>query len=167
MWALQTEKLDFSAWTAWVLVGGVGVAFLLAVFLLRKQSMVVWRAFSALSRSSLEPVAVKSRFVFGSVKGEWLALRRRGNPVAVLISDATATAPPRPGAVIDRSLGGLGLAMDVPAQVGTILTVRPASSPSIPWLQVVVRGCRQREADWRVGCQFVRTPPSSVLCEFG
>src|SRR5947209_1319796 len=47
-------------------------------------------------------------FVGGAFGEKRTSLRRQGNPVAVLISDATVTAEPYYGWVFDRSMGGLG-----------------------------------------------------------
>jgi hypothetical protein len=97
-----------------------------------------------------------------------VALRRQGSPVAVLVSDATGQTPPQTGTVIDRSVGGLGLALDDPVDIGTVLSIKPARSTAlIPWVQLEVKTCRRTEVGWQLGCQFVRTPPSSVLWQFG
>jgi hypothetical protein len=107
-------------------------------------------------------------FIFGSVREQRQAVRRKGNPVSVMISDATGRAAPWEGVVWDRSLGGLGLMVHNPVAVGTILSVRPAqASTVIPWVQVEVRSCRQKGDSWNLGCQYVKVPHSSLLWQFG
>jgi len=107
-------------------------------------------------------------FIFGSAQEKRQAVRRKGNPVSVLISDAGGRATPWQGVVADRSLGGLGLMVHNKVAVGTILSVRPAQGSTIfPWVQVEVRSCRQEGDSWNLGCQFVKVPHSSLLWHFG
>jgi hypothetical protein len=94
--------------------------------------------------------------------------RRKGNAVSVLISDALATADPIHGWVIDRSVGGLRLATDRWVAKSVILSVRATNAPdSVAWVQVEVKNSLQQESTWELGCEFVRTPPWSVLLLFG
>lgn len=107
-------------------------------------------------------------FIFGSAQEKRQAVRRKGNPVSVLISDASGRATPWQGVVADRSLGGLRLVVRNKAAVGTILSVRPAQANTIfPWVQVEVRSCREEGDSWNLGCQFVKVPHSSLLWHFG
>ena len=96
------------------------------------------------------------------------ALRRSGNPLPVLISDADGVAPATEGTVVDRSADGMRLEVNTAANVGTVLSVRPArATPSIPWVQVEVRSCRPSSRGYELGCRFVRPAPSNVLWLFG
>jgi hypothetical protein len=85
--------------------------------------------------------------------------RRRGNPIEVLYS------PP------DRSMGGIRLAVVHNMLVGSILAIRPSNaSPVVPWVEVEVRTCQPAkgiDGEFELGCQFVRTPPYSILLLFG
>ena len=72
------------------------------------------------------------------------------------------------GWVIDRSTGGLGLYCDEPLEVGTEISVRPEEGQHVsPWGQVVVRSHHRIDDHWKLGCQFLRMPPWSVLLLFG
>jgi hypothetical protein len=96
------------------------------------------------------------------------SLRRAGNPIEVLISDALATAPTTEGRVLDRSRGGLLLSVGQPVAVGTTLSVRAAHAPDeVSWVRIKVRHCRHREDLWLVGCAFEQELPWSVLLLFG
>lgn len=108
-------------------------------------------------------------FVGGSRKRERRAsLRRAGNPIPVLITDAKAEADPIPGWVLDRSTGGLCMSVEVEVEAGTVLSVRTKNAPeSIPWWQIEVKNCRKNGREYELGCQWVRTPPWSVLLLFG
>jgi hypothetical protein len=95
-------------------------------------------------------------------------LRRDGGPVEVLISDAQAKAEPKPGSVINRSVGGLRLQVSEPATVGTTLCVRAVLAPEeVPWVRLKVKSCRQQGNYWELGGMFEAELPWSVLLLFG
>ena len=165
MLAEMSFQFDWARWKDWAPVA-VGVAFGLIVF--------VWIWFTLGRRQARPPEQPaedhrpKDPFLFGSSQERRAAARRRGNPVAVWITDVTGKAPPSRSLVLDRSVGGLCLEMSRPVVVGTILNVRPAETAEIlPWVAVEVRYCVQVEDSWHTGCQFLRTPPSNVLWQFG
>ncbi|MBL8797903.1 MAG: PilZ domain-containing protein [Planctomycetia bacterium] len=108
-------------------------------------------------------------FIKGSKMDRRAALRRGGNPIAVLISDADSKAKPSFGYVLDRSTGGLCLSVAAPIPEGTFLTVRTNNAPqTVPWIKVEVRNCRSvGDKEWELGCKFDKTPPWSVLLLFG
>lgn len=96
--------------------------------------------------------------------------RRRGTPVAVVVTDADAQQEPVQGWVVDRSLDGLCLELEVSREVaaGTVLGVRPVDAPvTIPRVLVSVQHCQKSRRSWELDCQFVRTPPWSVRMLFG
>lgn len=107
-------------------------------------------------------------FLFGSRQERRGSTRRAGTPVSVLIADPSRTAQPYEGYVVDRSVGGLGLEVSTEVAAGTVLSLRPSqAAPMIPWVQVQVRYCKKTRDAWRLGCRFIRVPPSSVLWQFG
>jgi PilZ domain len=150
-------------WEAFALVaiGGLAGGLAIALFMLLGRRS-----------SSVEPV-----YGSGDADGPDLppspsrraAPRRAGRHVDVLISDADHEAPAHQGWVIDRSAGGLALGSLHPAEVGTILSVRPLAAPDHePWVQVEIRQCAELDhGSWRLGCKFVRTPPYSLMMLFG
>jgi hypothetical protein len=86
----------------------------------------------------------------------------------VFVTDADGQGEPIRAVVINRSTGGLGLEIDRPLDVGLMVSVRVINAPvTVPWVQAQVRGCRQVGESWEVGCQFVKTPPWSVMLLFG
>lgn len=153
-----------------VVAAGIVVACAAALFGLRlcrrrprvKPSEVVMPA---------PPVALPAApdpFLFGGRQERRGSARRGGSSVSVLIADTSHGLQPFEGHVVDRSVGGLGLEVGHEVAAGTILNVRPAqAAPIIPWIQVQVRHCKKTRDAWRLGCQFVRVPPSSVLWQFG
>lgn len=94
--------------------------------------------------------------------------RRKGNPVPILITNASASIDSYQGWVLDRSAGGLRILVDQATPVGTILAVRPAKSHgSFPWIQVRVRNCQPERSSWSLGVQFVHKPAWGELQAFG
>lgn len=94
--------------------------------------------------------------------------RRRGGEIRVLLSDHKAEAPPFEGAVEDRSSGGLCLAASRFVPAGSMMSVRPVNAPDlVPWIQVEVVYCTQRDKVWILGCQFTHLVPWSVRVLFG
>ena len=164
--------LPLSALPSWAvpLIGlaAAGVTFLVgwAVFHGRKARVAGPRPKRA---GGPEPASGTSDpFVFGSTSERRVAARREGNTVEVVITAPDDNGESIQGWVVDRSVGGLGLRTDVSVPVGAVFNVRPRSSSSaVPWTQLQVKSCRQEGTTWEVGCQFVRTPPWSVLLLFG
>jgi hypothetical protein len=114
------------------------------------------------------PGVVRDPFVYGSAAERRAALRRAGNPIGILVSDAEVKLEPVRGWVMDRSTGGLCLAVSEPVEEGAVLSVRTVNAPrTVPWIQVEVRSCRPEDGAWELGCQFRKTPPWSLLLLFG
>lgn len=96
------------------------------------------------------------------------APRRKGNPVSVQVSNATATTEPFQGWVIDRSSGGLCLLVDQKVEPGRLLSVRPTRChPGFPWVQIQVKSCRAERGSWNLGCQFEHKLSWTELQLFG
>jgi hypothetical protein len=107
-------------------------------------------------------------YLHGSPTEQRRAARRKGGVIHVLLSDQHAKAAPSSGYVVNRSLGGLCLAVKETAAPGTILTVRTVNAPEVtPWIELRVCSCRQTREGWELGCQFVRVPPTGLLLLFG
>jgi hypothetical protein len=104
-------------------------------------------------------------------KDQRFAFRRNGNPVEVYIATAAEKSEPAIGSVLDRSVGGLRLALYQPVQVGAVLSVRPTHAEEIvPWIELEIRSCRpspEMPDQFEVGCQYVKSPPYSIQLLFG
>jgi hypothetical protein len=95
------------------------------------------------------------------------APRRSGNPVNVLIHDGLAAIPIE-GVVIDRSTGGVCIALPQPKAPGIKLEVRAAGAPdTFAWVPVEVRHCRRKGERWLIGCKFEKRLMSSEMVHFG
>lgn len=162
-------EVDFLRWEGWLtIVAGVGFAGL---------AFAVGRMTSR--RSAVDeddkdgvvedyPDPTYDPFVHGSTQEQRKAVRRKGGQVEILLSDESAKERPWHGWVLDRSTGGLGLAVERPICPGTVVTVRTVNAPKVvPWLEMEVKSCREGKEGWEIGCKFVRTPPHGLLLMFG
>lgn len=96
------------------------------------------------------------------------SLRRRGPAVQVLVDGADPDGELWECWVLDRSTGGLGIAVPQLVVPGAILRVRTPFAPdTIPWVEVEVRRCQQTDDYWEIGVQFLQEQPWSVLLLFG
>jgi hypothetical protein len=95
-------------------------------------------------------------------------VRREGRPVRVLVTSPTLKSEVASGYVLDRSTGGLRLALTVAVASGITLRVRADNAPdNTPWVTVLVRNCRNAGQHYELGCEFDKTPPWNVLLLFG
>lgn len=95
--------------------------------------------------------------------------RRAGLRVGVLITNDEQTAEPIIGWVVNRSRGGMRLAVDQAlATTGMVLSVRPRTAPAtMSWVRVEVRRTRVQGTTTHLHCKFLQTPPNDVLLLFG
>jgi PilZ domain len=122
------------------------------------------------AKVAVAPAAAEAHdpFLKGSVGELRKSFRRQGCPVEVLAVNQQTNAAPFKAYVVNRSVGGLGLLLENPIAPETPMTVRPINAPQIaPWIEVVVKSCRESNVGWEVGCQFVKTPPWALLLMFG
>ncbi len=93
---------------------------------------------------------------------------RRDGTVEVVVQSPAFTGGEAPAYVVDRSTGGLRLALATGLAAGIALQVRAKHAPdTTPWVTVLVRSCRPTEDHFELGCEFEKTPPWNVLLLFG
>ena len=99
------------------------------------------------------------------------AFRRHGNPIEVHVATSDDKKDPAIGSVLDRSVGGMKLALYHKVETGTILSIRPVHADGmVPWVDLEVRSCRPSTEmfdQFDVGCQYVKSPPYSIQLLFG
>lgn len=96
------------------------------------------------------------------------AIRREGTPTRIFASSPAFKQKIETGWVLDRSTGGLRLALGLPVPPGGGLQIRAENAPdTIPWVSVIVRSCKHTGDHYEVGCAFETTPPWNVLLLFG
>jgi hypothetical protein len=97
--------------------------------------------------------------------------RRQGNPVEVYVATPETKEQPAIGSVLDRSMGGMRLAIFRAVEVGSVISIRPVSADSIvPWVDLEIRSCgpsTEIPGQFEVGCQYVKSPPYSIQLLFG
>ena len=78
---------------------------------------------------------------------------------------------PEVGSVIDRSMGGMRLALFGEVESGTVLSIRPVNADEmVPWVDIEIRSCKtstEMPGLFEVGCQYVKSPPYSIQLLFG
>jgi hypothetical protein len=98
------------------------------------------------------------------------AIRRGGLPTPILIVDPKAgrRAKAMEAYVLDRSTGGLRLALEKPVNVGGTLLAKPGNAPDgFEWVKVLIRNCREVGDYYEVGCQFETELELNRLLMFG
>lgn len=98
------------------------------------------------------------------------AIRRGGLPTPILIVDPKGgrRAKPMEAYVLDRSTGGLRLAVEKPVPVGGTLLAKPGNAPDgFEWVKVLIRNCREVGDYYEVGCQFETDLELNRLLMFG
>lgn len=167
------HDLDISSWLsdefALPALVGSGCAILLLVFFL---ALRILRP-----KPKPKPLPVDSGpaspanfdpFVSGSATEKRAVIRRKGNPVKVVIRLSDSPDEEVHGTVIDRSTGGLALCVPVEFLAETRIQVRPdLETLIVQWVELEVRSARQENREWLLGCKFVESPPWSLLVQFG
>lgn len=96
------------------------------------------------------------------------AVRREGAAVRVVLSSPTLRNGVNEGFVLDRSTGGLRIAITTALAPGSTVQVRAENAPdTIGFVTVIVRSCRKTGDHFELGCEFDKTPPWNVLLLFG
>ena len=96
------------------------------------------------------------------------AVRREGTPVRVILFSPTFRNGVSDGFVLDRSTGGMRIAMAMAMAPGTVMQVRAVNAPdTIGFVAVIIRSCRKNDDFFEIGCEFEKTPPWNVLLLFG
>lgn len=96
------------------------------------------------------------------------SIRRDGPPVEVVFTSPALNTGANQGYVIDRSTGGLRLAVAAGMAAGSSLQIKAKHAPdNIPWVTVIVRNCKNTGEHFELGCEFEKTPPWNVLLLFG
>ncbi len=96
------------------------------------------------------------------------ALRREGRPVKILVTSPSFKNTIENGYVLDRSTGGMRIALTMSMTPGSTMQVRALDAPdSTPWVTIIVRNCRNAGQHYEMGVEFDSTPPWNVLLLFG
>ena len=121
-------------------------------------------------RKAREEAAAKADdpYTSGGSNERRTAARRGGHAITVDLHDPDDKLPQQQGYVLDRSVGGLCLLVPNAVPVGSVWKVRPCNAPrTTPPVRVEVKSCAAAENEWKLGCQFEKTPSYAVLLMFG
>ena len=145
----------------------VALAVILVAFLLfrgkrKKSRMPVLVLAKAVSKSSSWVTELPS------LSDRRTSLRREGTPVKILVTSPAFEDGTNAGYVLDRSTGGLKLALQAGMAPGSSMQIRASHAPeTTPWVTVIVRNCTDTGEHYEMGCEFEKTPPWNVLLLFG
>ncbi|VTS02806.1 PilZ domain-containing protein [Tuwongella immobilis] len=94
--------------------------------------------------------------------------RRDGTPVAVRILDNSTQSVIEDAVILDRSQGGVRIAVPDQLPIGTEIQIRVQNAGEVvPWVLAIVRNLRFHENRYEIGCEFDGIPPSKALETFG
>jgi len=141
---------------------GVGVGFVVLLLLSRRKKKAAF-APPAVPQSAMNDMDDDQSF--SNRRG---TVRREGQPVKIVVSSPAFRNKMDSGYVLDRSTGGLRIALPAAVTPGSTMQVRADNAPdTVPWVTVVVRNCRNTGRHFELGCEFDQTPPWNVLLLFG
>ncbi|QVL34310.1 PilZ domain-containing protein [Telmatocola sphagniphila] len=96
------------------------------------------------------------------------SVRRGGVPTPISVVDPLQARRPMDAYVLDRSTGGIRIAIQKAIPIGSTAQVRPQNcSEEVPWIPIVVRNCREIGDYFEIGCQFEKELPWNLLLLFG
>jgi hypothetical protein len=143
------------------------VAFLVGWFLIHRRRARL-RQLADQSREWKEEASPEDTFRYGMGMARRKSVRLSGNQIPVQVSPDGRIESAWEGWIVDRSQGGLRLRLPEPIPVGVVLRVRCLiGAESLPWVEVEVKSCLEKNESWELGCQFLTDPPQEVLRSFG
>jgi hypothetical protein len=96
-----------------------------------------------------------------------ISRRRWGNPTEVFVNSPLWEKPLH-GLVINRSVTGLAIFLEVEIQDGTFLKVRSVEAPYyVPWVDIEVKNARKMGRKFILGCEYRFEIPWNVRVWFG
>jgi hypothetical protein len=154
-----------------VIGGGVAVVVLTLLFFLNRRRVAA-RRFDQLPEHVPTVLADEKAAKWAPPEQSYAdrrgALRREGKPVRVLLSSPTFRNGVTDGYVLDRSTGGLRVAMATAIAPGSTMQIRAVNAPdTVGFVVLIVRSCRKNGDFFEAGCEFEKTPPWNVLLLFG
>lgn len=158
-------NLDFSSYQTYLPIA-VGIVVGLAVM-----TLVSFRRRP--ETTSLPPLPLPKEGDWEKIGEESFAdrrgtIRREGAPVKIMVSSPAFRNKVDGGYVLDRSTGGLRIALSQAVAPGSSLQVRAENAPDTsPWVTVLVRNCRNAGQHFELGCEFDKPLPWNILLLFG
>jgi hypothetical protein len=150
-------------------IGVTAVVLIIALFGNRRRK----------SKRGLLPTSTGTNTLLAEMAANWAppeqsyadrrsSIRREGPPVRVLLASPTFRNGVGEGYVLDRSTGGLRIAVADAVAPGSVLQVRAVNAPdTVGFVTILIRSCRPSSDFFELGCEFEATPPWNVLLLFG
>ena len=114
------------------------------------------------------PAKAADPFAQGANSERRTAARRGGHAISVDMHDPDDKLTGQQAYVLDRSVGGLCLMAPSAVPIGSVWKVRPCNAPrTTPPVRVEVKSCSAVDQEWKLGCQFEKTPSYATLLMFG
>ncbi len=161
------SSLSLTDPAVWMALAAFLIVMLIFVFRVRKPS----KHFATTSGSNIDggflpPTNWNSAVRRSDEKRR--SVRRGGVPTPITVVDPSQNRRPLDAYVLDRSTGGIRIAVQKPLPVGASVQVRPHhSTDDVPWIPVLIRNCREIGDYYEVGCQFEKELPWNLLLLFG
>lgn len=143
------------------------VAFLFGWFLINRRRARL-RELAGQAGEWKEVASPEDAFRYGMGMARRKSVRLSGNQIPIHVSPDGTLESAWEGWIVDRSQGGLRLRVPEPIPPGVVLCIRCLNvTESLPWVEVQVKNCRDKQEYWELGCQFLTEPPKDVLRSFG
>src|SRR5262245_19571614 len=156
---MMMAVLELIRWNSWLMLGA-GLACTLLALMLGRTALAARRVDRTINK--------EDPFRDDKATERRASLRRRSREVRVFVSHEQAGVPAVEVLVLDRSNGGLCIALPQEMPVGAVLAVRACdAAETTPWVQAEVRYNRAQANTWEHGCAFVNAPTWGVLLQFG
>ncbi len=151
----------------WMAIGTFLLIVLIFVYRTRRSGMAAnFASGSSAESTTLPPTNWQSALRRTEEKRR--SVRRGGVPTPIVVLDPNQSRKPLDAYVLDRSTGGIRIALQKPVQIGSTVHVRPHNSTEdVPWIPVLIRNCREVGDYFEIGCQFEKELPWNLLLLFG
>lgn len=132
---------------------------------------ICWMFFRSPKLAAEPVIASVQATVAPKTKDQRGTFRRCGNPIEVHVVTADDREHPSVGSLLDRSMGGMRLALFHEIDIGSVISIKPLNANEmVPWVDLEIKSCRpsvEMPGKFDIGCQYVKTPPYSIQLLFG
>lgn len=155
--------MEVTEWSASLVINGLGPELVLVAL-----GIATVVAVLLLLLPSARPPSRDEDFSTNSSLERRQFPRRAGDPMQVRLRSLDKNGDYKQGFVVERSEGGMRLAVRERLLPGNVVQLRADEAPEeIPCVLVIVRHRRRVGDYYEVGCEFQNAPPWEVLVTFG
>jgi hypothetical protein len=151
----------------WLALAAFLAVLLFFVVMGRRKSIHMQAMSGSNSEAGMTP-ATNWNNTFKRLDEKRRSVRRGGVPTPLWVMDPLQPKRPVDAYVLDRSSGGVRIAIQKPLSVGVNMQVRPQNATQdTPWIPVMIRSCKEVGDYYEIGCQFDKELPWNLLLLFG